>query len=326
MKKIFVFLFTLVLCVLSLNFFNSCHALSENFNYFDNVIFEPLDSNVIEWTPEIGRNDEQFVDSMIQNKISFIPLEYRIKYFDALENYSKKMITIPSKKSKIPEVHIHTDIPLEISKFHKSEATSDYIFALNCLKTDNEVLKQTVNAAFPSIPKELKEQYFNSLSQTSSISAIRGIFKVNRLPISYHFYNHSLTSSPSDLRFNIVGYPAQLVNRYDGYGIESNIKQGMYVSQFNLDVANFGYSGNDELNQDGFHFEFALNSDLGLAIHGTTNLRYHRMYYGKTFFRLYDVYDFNTMYNYLIQFLDPINNTHTFNVYIDGLVIERNLE
>lgn len=38
------------------------------------------------------------------------------------------------------------------------------------------------------------------------------------------------------------------------------------------------------------------------------------------------VYDFNTMYNYLIQFLDPINNTHTFNVYIDGLVNYCNLE
>lgn len=55
----------------------------------------------------------------------------------------------------------------------------------------------------------------------------------------------------------------------------------MINAQFNLSVVNFAYARNDEINQDGHHFEFSLISDLGLAIHGTANLRYHRIYYDK---------------------------------------------
>lgn len=78
--------------------------------------------------------------------------------------------------------------------------------------------------------------------------------------------------------------------------------------------------------EDGHYLVFAFSSQLGMAIYPTSNLPYYRMYYGKTYFRIFDIYDFNTMYKQLIQFLDPINNTQIFKVYIEGLVIDRNLE
>ncbi len=43
-------------------------------------------------------------------------------------------------------------------------------------------------------------------------------------------------------------------------------------------------TGDGKKNQDGFHFEFPFNSNLGLAIHGTTNIRLHCVKYQKNLF------------------------------------------
>lgn len=86
-------------------------------------------------------------------------------------------------------------------------------------------------------------------------------------------------------------------------------------------------TGDGEKNQDGFHFEFPFNSNLGLAIHGTTNIRLHCVQYQKTYFRIYDIYDFNQR-DLVLARLNQDSSTPgvDYRIIIEGLQIGMNIQ
>ena len=79
-------------------------------------------------------------------------------------------------------------------------------------------------------------------------------------------------------------------------------------------IYNFSRRGAWEENTDGHHYEFNTG-DLALSIHGTTNMRLHRMPSTKTYFRIWDVYDFA---GELAVFLNWTTNTSTYGTIIEG--------
>ena len=292
-------------------------------NHSDTFLNSPMGEvpeGYVKWTPEIGKEDEKQAKINLNQLIQDIPIEVREEYFSELQKVSDGQLVISNQINNSPIVHLN----IHENKFSTySSKPSDLYEA----KASIENIQSNIQT-MEKVSTIQNKMDLNKLNTYTYYSTILSIFKAFRLPISYHFYTHYIGKSGQNLYFDLTGYKADLINRYDGVGIESNIKQGLYNHNFHAYVdKEMGSKGYGEKNEDGFRYEFSRNSDLGLAIHGTWDIRLHRVKYQKTYFRIYDIYDFEGFYKRatnLDQDFSPIHPKQAgvdYRIIIEGLQI-----
>lgn len=177
-------------------------------------------------------------------------------------------------------------------------------------------LKKACNSqTIAAIDDDILVKQLEVLKNTKVEDMILSYFSANDYPISYGMFLHSLISNPKNLYYNIEGINAYKLDCGDMDLAHTFSYEFMLEKNFIKMIHDFAKADTCEENKDGFHYEFN-RGDLKYSIHGTTNMRLHRKTSGKTYFRIWDVYDFAGTLAYL---LDWTTTTNTYGVTIEGM-------
>lgn len=333
MKKTSMLSLILIFCFIICPFYSDSKAV--NYEEYDKALGE-IDCDYEVLSEELARRDELEVNLNISKQLKNISDEKIEKFIEFFNKHSDISLLSYEKKGNI----INADFKQKIKRnITNQRYTSNKLQLRNCydelkmitndlanikqaysINIDEKTLKNVKfgeNVSDNSIDKIT----FDRLMEISGTEAIRKWFRAKHYTVSLAFFNHSLLDNPSNLRYQTEA------ERSDPVVI--GIKKGLYENDFVEQVARFGYENDDESNMAGdyiknnYFSEFNVG-DLRFAIHGLHNIRFHRMYYGKTYFRLYDVYDFD---RYLSALLDLITSgTSPYDIIIEGLVLYDNLQ
>lgn len=160
------------------------------------------------------------------------------------------------------------------------------------------------------------ERDLDVLRTTFVEDMILSAFMAADMPVSYGMFLHSISSnSPKNLYYQTEGSNAYL-GGFGNMNLSPSLKYGFYQNpSFIMKIANFSVMGNGETNQIVPNYEFN-NGDLAYSIHGTTSFRIHRIHYNKSYWRFWDVYDFDGLLNKIIN---ATTNSSEYGITVEGL-------
>lgn len=246
-----------------------------------------------------------------EKDLSEIP-KYTIENFEkfkdingyAQENILSELIGRTLETPKLEEI----ELELETKKIFNSDYTEDELLEDFKIFLKNEKITDIADS-------NLKEHL--TILRTNIVEdAILLAFQVADFPVSHDMFLHSISSSsPQNLSYQTQGRPIRK-GSFGSMDLAPSIKFGFLVNPtFLLMLQAFARAGDYEYNNDGYHYEFN-NDDLAYSIHGTTNIRFHRMSYDRAFFRIWDIYDFDGLLNKL---LNLTTKTSEYGIIIEGL-------
>lgn len=266
----------------------------------------------------VAEEDLKKIEYERAKELSKIPSYIKEKYkeFENLNGkYTKSDPTFKSKKPGLEEVLFE----LKSKKLLDFNYTNDEI--LKDFKTflkdkESNLYSQEIKISTNNnIDDSTLKEHLIVLRTNTVEDAILSAFKVADYPVSHDMFLHSLTKNPKNLYYQIEGVQAYKGN-FGTMNIAPSIKYGFLENPgFLTMLRNFARAGSSELNRDGYHYEFN-NGDLAYSIHGTTNIRLHRMKYDRAFFRIWDIYDFDGLLN---KILNLTTNTNIYGITIEGL-------
>ncbi|MDY2986989.1 MAG: hypothetical protein SOR77_05060 [Peptoniphilus sp.] len=328
MKKTMILVLIMIFCFSG----GAVYAYNGN-EYLEDydVVLGSLDEDYEILNQDLVDRDKLEIDSKIKKQLSSISNDYLKDFINKFNNYSDIITFFYNEDDGM----IHANFKISNQR---NSLSSNYLSHSSDFKEDYGELTLIVNDFMnfenyyrqfnsPTLYRDQKgckvEEYeaidktnFDSLMRISGTQLIRDYFSSRNYTVSLAFFNHSLLDNPSNLRYQTEGG--------NKGPIVTALKDGLYENGFVRQVARFGYEGNNESNIDGQYikdnyFSEFNSGDLKYAIHGLHNIRFHRMYYGRTYFRFFDVYDFNRYLSFILNL--TTSGTTPYNITVEGLVI-----
>ena len=274
-------------------------ANAYNEEYLANEVLEKegyIVIDTLEKADQVRKEDVEKLTKERNEKLSKIP-DYLIRKYNL---FLKDRIDLESNYDKV-EFYSIKDNVMKVNEVDEEE---------NLLKFKKFCNDQRIN----SMDDDILIEDLTILKNTTVEDMILAYFSSNDYPISYGMFLHSLTSNPKNLYYNIEGVSAYKVSCGDMSLSHTFAYEFLQEKDFIKMIYDFAKAGSYEENRDGFHYEFN-RGDLKYSIHGTTNMRLHRKTTGKTYFRIWDVYDFDDS---LAKFLEWTTTTNNYGITIEG--------